>query len=581
MGGPTFGQNPYLPGSNTERRWSMGDNFTFIHGQHSFVFGADVLLRGERADFNNNMAGTFLFGYASGGTISLCLQNPASCKLSSSIRPASITPLQTLSLGQPIYYQQSFGNTAFSSFNPYISVFAQDSWRTSPDFMLNVGLRYELDKRAKSSNTDTNNIAPRIGFVWNPFHNNKTVIRGGYAIAYAPVNFQIDAAHQLESNSDGVRQIAELMVPLSGIRGNSAVTSATIFQTLFSQNVIQCAQPSTGSGACITPASLTQFGISVTHTGTPAPGSVLGGVSSNFENAYSQHIKLGIESEIVAGWVVSASYVYQHTLKLPRTEDKNLLSAPSSVVGTAIFRNWGSTACTSTPANCWVNSQIFQNNVYVSNGSAHYNAGIFELKKRFSERFSLNVNYTYSKAMDDVTDYTTDYAAWDQLNTRNERGLSSFDQRRKFVFTALFTSPSNGALSGIRLAPAIRYNTSHPFSLLAGFDANGDYHVTNDRPLGAGRNTGIGPGHFTWDMRLSKRFTVGKKATCELLVEAINLSNHVNYTAVNNVMGGTTSSPYSGRFNVQGSSYRAPTSSLGYTSADEMRHVQIGTRLTF
>src|SRR6185312_1015610 len=150
---------------------------------------------------------------------------------------------------------------------------------------------------------------------------------------------------------------------------------------------------------------------------------------------------------------------------------------------------------------------------------------------RVSSHFSLLANYTYSKAKDDVTDFNTDYGPNDQTDLAAERALSTFDQRHKLVLAAVFDSPWTGALSGFQLSPIIRYNSSHPFNLLAGTNVNNDRHSTTDRPPGAGRNTGIGPNYVDVDMRLSYQFKLGEKARLLLMAEAFNLFNRTNFAS--------------------------------------------------
>src|SRR5207253_11425358 len=97
---------------------------------------------------------------------------------------------------------------------------------------------------------------------------------------------------------------------------------------------------------------------------------------------------------------------------------------------------------------------------------------------------SLAGNYTLSKAIDEVTDYNSDYQANDQTNLRRERGLSPFDQRHKVTVYATFQSPfQSKLLSNFSLSPILEGNSVRPFNLLAGTDINGDRHSTTDRPI--------------------------------------------------------------------------------------------------
>jgi hypothetical protein len=137
-------------------------------------------------------------------------------------------------------------------------------------------------------------------------------------------------------------------------------------------------------------------------------------------------------------------------------------------------------------------------------------------------------------------------------------------------------------LSGFQLAPIFRYNSGHPYNLLAGADVNGDRHSTNDRPVGAARNTGLGPDFMDFDMRISRRFKMGERANLQLLAEGFNLANRTNFASVNNVVGARFDrTPGFTTFNVSGSAARPASAPLGFTSAFPMRQLQFGLRIGF
>ena len=156
---------------------------------------------------------------------------------------------------------------------------------------------------------------------------------------------------------------------------------------------------------------------------------------------------------------------------------------------------------------------FFRTTSIASVANAVYNGGILEVKKRLSDHFSLFANYTYSKAIDDSTDFNSDYAAFNEVNLAAERSVSDFDQRTKWCsrlcWTARGSIPASFRFSS--LLPIVRYNSGHPFNLLAGADINGDDHFTNDRPPGAPRNSGLGPDYVDFDMRLSRSFKFGER----------------------------------------------------------------------
>jgi hypothetical protein len=265
----------------------------------------------------------------------------------------------------------------------------------APNFTLNVGVRYELDSQYGALATDKNNFAPRVSFAWDPFKDHKTVIRAGYGIFYSPIYGQIADVVQTLGLVNGVRQIAQTFVPLTGVPGSPpSLTSAAIFQTLFAQGKVQCTTPAAGNAACITPADLTQFGINITHTGPVPPLSVLFSGQPNYQNPYSQQAEFGIEREIAKGWAVSLSGIYVHTIGLPVAIDTNarpvnFTTVPLANGKTASFRNWAATNPQCAGAgivNCFVNPLLLQSDQYSSKGSAVYEGAILEVKKRFSQQ---------------------------------------------------------------------------------------------------------------------------------------------------------------------------------------------------
>jgi hypothetical protein len=624
-----LGTNIFSPSFAITRRYEIADNFTLIRGHHTMKFGGYELLRGNHTESHTFFPGRFVFGSLPGFLISPQLAG------------TSINPLQSASFGLPQVFQQGFGNPVYPYYTrPFTAAYWQDSWKIKSNFTLNYGLRYELDTQYAPLSTYKKNFGPRVSFAWDVFKDHKTVVRGGYGIFYASIYDQIPAVDLslgvLNANKSSVgnstkagqvnnldaicgvsgffpvsgsspcnREISIYIVPLTGVPGgNTGLNSATVFQTLFAQGAVTCTTPTAGNYACITPGAgpggVTQFGLSVTNSGPLAPLQVVFVDQPNFRNPYSQQASFGIEREIAPGFSVSASYIYSHTIGLPVAIDTNLLPAPMSTVTLAngksvSYRNWnvspgtdplGGTEglpCAPNPFACFVNPLIVQNNQYTSAGSAVYQAGILEIKERFNPHFSVFGNYTFSKGFDTTTDFNSDYGPQDPTNLGADRALSEFDQRHKIVVAGVVDSPwKNPILAGFQLAPILTYNSGHPFNLLAGGEINGDNHTTNERPIGAGRDTGLGPSYVNFDMRLGWQHKVGEKAKLQLTAEGFNIANHTNFASINNQVGplfGLT--PGFATFNVHGSSALSPSTPLGFTSAFPKREIQLGLRLTF
>jgi len=538
-----FNKDIFLPNISIEKKLEIKNAVSNFRNGHALKFGGVANLRHNRSDTKTFFGGRFTFGPLPGALVNAALAS------------TTLTALQAFNLGLPQFYQQGFGDPVVSAFYPFYGLFAQDSWKVSPRLTLDFGLRYELDTRKAPLRTDRNNFAPRFGLAWDPFGDNRTVLRGGYGIFYSPTYFQIDYVVNALGIVNGRRQIPQVF---STIQTQGAASAANIYQTLRRQGVITLPRPTRP----ITESDLAQFGFQISQTGPVPPLSVLFESSPDYASAYSQQATFGIERQIGRDLSVGVSGIYTRTLKITRARDKNLLDAPVDPrLGIKVWR----------PQD-FANPLIFQFNVYESTARAFYAGFIAEVRKRFSSRFSLAANYTLGKATDEVTDYNSDFQPFDQTNLRAERSLSAFDQRHKVVLYAVWQLPAS-----FQLAPIFRANSGRPFNLLAGADLNSDRHPTTDRPAGAGRNTGLGPAFHTFDVRLAKRFLLsGDRRYLELTMEGFNVTNRLNYASINNTVGAIT-----GPFNLTGRHDRSPSEPLGFTSAFESRRIQLGVRIMF
>jgi len=561
-----FNRDIFLPSDSITRREEMINNVSFTRGSHNWKAGTQVLVRSIRNSSATFFSGRFGFGPLPAAFI------PGVAQISPALAATTLTSLQAFNLGLPQTYQQGFGDPVVRATYPLAAGFVQDSWRVAPSLTMNYGLRYEVDDRKDPLPRDTNNFAPRVCFAWNPKGDRRTVIRGGYGVFFSPTEFQIDYVVNALNEIGGYRQIAQVLSVLSAADPLARTGPINIFQTLRRQGVIGLPQPTRS----ITAADLSQFGIVVSQTGPRPPLTVLFRNSPDYVNSYSQQASLAVEREILPGLSLAVNYIWARGLKITRSRDDNLLdTAPiSPTLGIRVWR---------VPQD-FRNPLLLQDNVYESTGKCFYNGGIIELTRRFSRNVTLHFNYTFSKAIDDTVDFNSDFQANDQTNVRAERSLSSFDQRHKVVLFGVFQTPAPGpGASAARqltgnwgFTPIFRANSARPFNLLVGAELNQDRHSTTDRPPFAGRNTGIGPNFWTFDMRLSRRFGFGDKARLELMSEFFNLFNRLNHASVNNVVGAIA-----GPFNLKGRPDRTPSEPLGFTSAFEARRIQFGLRLSF
>ncbi|MGH9830568.1 MAG: TonB-dependent receptor, partial [Blastocatellia bacterium] len=337
-------------------------------------------------------------------------------------------------------------------------------------------------------NVDKNNFAPRAGFSWAPGSDHKTVVRGGFGIYYSPIYAQIPDVIQTLNDV----QIRQTFITLL----DQPVNSAAIYQTLLSQGVIGHRQ--------IQESDLAQFGISA---GPNSFNSVKFVGAPNYVNPYTEQASLGVERQLGRSLAVSIDYIFVRGAKIPRAREINYvpnssqqllnIGAPAGIVGF----NEIDGAPIGTGER--IDPRFLQLNQYESSANSFYHGLTVTFTKRYSHHFSINANYTFSKAIDEVVDFNSDFSAASAFCQRCERALSSFDQRHRFVFTGVFDSAKtakrdagfvNNLLADWQVVPIFIAGSARPFDLLAGVDLNGDNQTNSDRPIignvPLGRNTG-------------------------------------------------------------------------------------------
>ena len=85
----------------------------------------------------------------------------------------------------PTQFTQSIADPNVDLDDDIYAFFVQDTWRVRTDLTISMGVRYDRENafsRIVGVPDDTNNIAPRLGVIWDPFKDGRTAIRGGYGL---------------------------------------------------------------------------------------------------------------------------------------------------------------------------------------------------------------------------------------------------------------------------------------------------------------------------------------------------------------------------------------------------------------
>jgi hypothetical protein len=219
----------------------------------------------------------------------------------------------------------------------------------------------------------------------------------------------------------------------------------------------------------------------------------------------------------------------------------------------------------------------------LSDGSSVYHGLTVNVQKRFSHGFELLSSYTWSHAIDDSTDLQSPLEPQDSRFPFQERSNSDFDQRHRWVTSAVFQSGNAKGgdsawkhfIGGFTVAPIIEGSSGRPYTVITGTDYRLDLGASNGRPSvgggttsaflpgktfslpstcltnsgtpftvpgisppggcngNLGRNPYATPGFFQFDLRLSRRFAMGERLKLDVIADAFNLTNRLNVAAVN------------------------------------------------
>src|SRR5207248_4313270 len=209
-------------------------------------------------------------------------------------------------------------------------------------------------------------------------------------------------------------------------------------------------------------------------------------IDQNLVSSYYEQFSFGLQYELAKDLALESDYIGTLGRKLTGILNRNTFDGRTSGAGL--------TPSTARP-NPLFNSDNARGNYYGSN----YHALDLTLRKRFSHGLQVNANYTYSKALDELSDVfrskTAQISATDVQNLRYDYGPADFDVRHRFVFGLNYDVPflaSNRWLGGWSLNTIVSWNTGSPIGLTdSADDANKD-GVRTDRPEFVGPSTVLG-----------------------------------------------------------------------------------------
>jgi hypothetical protein len=568
-----YGTGYYTPRWNVE----LTDNFTHIHGGHTFEAGIDETgyKISSRVPSTGSATGSFAFtgkwtGNAGWPGAPNSAGNAFADFLLGTANSDSTAPVGAFAA--PIY-SRDWG------------IYAQDSWQATSRLTLIYGLRYEYqspwkyktqtvttfdmarDKLVLPENSatptlpagadpnlfaaypvettqsiglplnyikpDRNNFAPRIGFAYRPFEH--MVVRGGFGIYY---NFQPGF---VGSRADGWNPPWQLSINQTFTSALPGKPTKPFLPDLTFANPF----PSTSASGVIT------------------PNPTINMLQWDFKNAATSEWNLTVEREFRKDWSVRTSYVGHHGAHLPYN------SGPINVPAVQI---------PNMPLQAQRPFQPFGAiNATRSVGDQQFNQLEVGVNKRFDKGFSVQGEYQYTQSLDDVPT-SGGPQQWQRpyLDYGNTDGV----RRHWLVFNYMYQLPfgrgqrwlshaggaADAVLGGWQLSGITTYGSGAPFSVdysQTGVKYVGWWGGRADRvpgvPLYAGRGSGhdiingvqwfnpsafappqpwqwgnsernllFGPGFSNWDMSGTKSFAMPEKMSLQFRADFLDAFNHLN-----------------------------------------------------
>jgi len=581
----------------------VNDDIGLISGNHQFGFGVSAI-----AYQTNHNSTAFANGLISflGGQTGLGLAD--------------------FLTGQVTQMTQGGPNFLYTR-TKYFGLYAQDAWKLKPNLTFSYGLRWEpyiphqfgqntmnyvdIDAYKRGEKTaqyvnappgffypgdpqfpsDSSNyikkrwmhVAPRVGFVWDPIGDGKTVIRTAYGIFHeqnaAELNISIPQGAPWGGKVTLDNPVGRLDDPFKDVLGGNP------FPFIRDKN----APFSTGG----------VFATAFPETKSP----------------YVQQWNFGVQREIRTDWLVSGSYIGNAVVHVYGARELNAAIFSPGVADASgrcfVSAQGNSYTISLTPgAACSTTGNTNQRRLlslinpaegrkinfldaWDDTGTRSYNAMVLSLQKRMSNHYSMTANYTWSHCISTPVNNLLNAGSGgvgllnDNNNRNYDRGDCPNDIRHLVNATGLVEMPrfANTWVQRFagdwRASGILRVQSGSPFDIVTGVDTaltginNATQRVnqilpdvygnkcTNDLRASAfnclwvnrdafavpangtlgnmSPGTVRGPGNWTIDAGLSRSFAVSERQHIEIRAEATNVLNHTNF---NNPTGNRNNSAF-------------------------------------
>jgi TonB-dependent receptor-like protein len=433
-------------------------------------------------------------------------------------------------------------------------LYAQDKWQVRSGLTLSLGVRYDLEVMPINEegnplftdpNTypvDKNNLAPRLGVIWNPDGEGKSVVRAGYGLFY---------------DRTLLGTVDDFLF---------ATKYSKSFTASFPQNA---ADPGPSRGQFPTDPTLNTPTVSEL---TPAVRAYInsrypaGTVRRNTGTVvwddpertqpYFHQMSVGYEREVLRGLSVAADYV--------RMMGRDMFLNPDLNIGSRVDTSRTGTINFTDPFGMLNRSLAPGEEPYVSvvrlistkYGYADYDALNLSVEKRFGTFWSLRGAYSlgYSRGVATTQAGTPALQVGTNLNLDTFEAPTDVDRRHNLAISGRMEIPKT---RGVTLSGVLRMLSGTPFTMHdTRTDADQNGVLFDPLPAGTysgtapgsmqnvkyrgGRNGARGPGFMQLDLRAGYRARLGSRRTLDVFCDVFNATNHANFVNPVTTVAGNT-----------------------------------------
>ncbi|MBI4456060.1 MAG: TonB-dependent receptor [Acidobacteria bacterium] len=519
-----LGYFPFQDRVLTQNMFEYIDNVTYNHKKHSMRFGTQV----KRIQFNTFSAFAQNARWIFGSVGDFLRARPFQLDL---MLPGS--------------------DTVRGWRQVYFGAYVQDDMQLTPTFTVSLGIRYELSTEPREVNGKVANLvnpltdretsvldtlyknpclkcfAPRVGFAWDVFRNKKTALRGGFGI------------------------FNNVLLPTDWI------FHATNAPPFFKRPLLFNPPGFPSVPEALASVSIPPFGFQTTDATPNQP--------------YLIKYNLNIQRELLPNLVLKIGYIGSRGVHWGRIQTQNINQFEVLPDGRKFFPVG---APRFNPAFSAIAMGVFD-------AKTTYNALQFSVNRRFSRGFQFQLDYTFSKTMDETSGHGaglsespgTTTSSMDPYDRGRDYALSGFHVHNAATLNFSYDVPIKAAgalnklvtgwqVNGIlSLADGNPVNIQNTFdrarsgnappgsglperpNLRLGGNSNPYRHRNPDRYWDGtqfelqdagffgnlGRDTGIIPGVANFDFSLNKNVSFGEQRVLQFRFEFFNILNRANF----------------------------------------------------